>query len=40
MDKEKLKRLVDKFEKNLEHYKNAGNAYNEQSCRMEYIDPF
>lgn len=32
--------LTDRFEANLPYYKDSGNAYNEQSCRTEYIDPF
>ncbi len=34
-----LKILVDKFDKNYSYYKDKKNKYNEQSCRMEYIDP-
>ena len=35
----KLKALIDKFEANLAYYKDQKNAYNEHSCRIEYIDP-
>ena len=34
-----LKALADKFAVNLAFYKNPKNAYNEHSCRNEYIDP-
>lgn len=37
---ELLKKLVDQFDENIEYYKNSKNAYNEHSCRIEYIDPF
>lgn len=36
---DKLKKLVDRFDQNLSYYKSAQNAYNEHSCRIEYIDP-
>lgn len=36
----KLKNLVDRFDHNLDFYKNKRNNYNEHSCRIEYIDPF
>lgn len=40
MDKIKLlKQLIDKFNKDIEYYKNA-SLYNENNCRMEFIDPF
>ena len=29
-----------KFDNNIAAYKDAKNAYNEHSCRIEYIDPF
>ena len=38
-DTNKLQVLVNRFEANLFHYKDNKNAYNEQSCRIEYIDP-
>ena len=34
-----LQILVDRFQANIEFYKNTKNAYNEHSCRIEYIDP-
>lgn len=34
-----LQILVDRFHANIEFYKNTKNAYNEHSCRIEYIDP-
>ncbi|MDE6924601.1 MAG: Eco57I restriction-modification methylase domain-containing protein [Acetatifactor sp.] len=34
-----LQILVDRFHANIEFYKNTKNAYNEHSCRTEYIDP-
>ena len=34
-----LQILVDRFHANIEFYKDRGNAYNEHSCRIEYIDP-
>lgn len=34
-----LKILVDRFHTNIEFYKDTKNAYNEHSCRIEYIDP-
>lgn len=37
--KELLKQLVNKFDNNFAYYKNTSNNYNENSCRMEYIDP-
>ena len=36
---DKLKDLVDRFDQNFSYYKSAQNAYNEHSCRIEYIDP-
>ena len=38
--KDALKDLVTRFDKNIAAYKDAKNAYNEHSCRIEYIDPF
>lgn len=35
-----LKRLVEKFDRNLNYYKDIRNGYNEHSTRIEYIDPF
>lgn len=37
---EALKKLVCQFDTNIEFYKKSNNAYNEHSCRIEYIDPF
>ena len=34
-----LQILVDRFHTNIEFYKDSRNAYNEHSCRIEYIDP-
>ena len=34
-----IKKLVDKFSKDIEYYKN-GSLYNEHNCRVEFIDPF
>lgn len=39
MDIERLKNLVAQFQKNRDYYHDAKNAYNEQSCRDEYISP-
>lgn len=36
----KLQDLVKRFNDNISAYKDAKNAYNEHSCRIEYIDPF
>jgi len=36
---DKLKELVDRFDANLQYYKDNKNAYNEFSCLIEYIDP-
>jgi len=38
-DVEKLNDLTNRFQTNLAYYKEAGNNYNEYSCRIEYIDP-
>lgn len=35
-----LQNLVDRFQANIEFYKDTKNAYNEHSCRIEYIDRF
>jgi hypothetical protein len=37
---EQLKALADRFAANLYYYKDSRQAYNEHSCRVEYIDPF
>lgn len=34
-----LKDLINRFDKNILYYRNSKNAYNEHSCRIEYIDP-
>ena len=34
-----LQNLVNRFHTNFAFYKDARNAYNEHSCRIEYIDP-
>ncbi len=34
-----LQNLVDRFHANIAFYKDVRNAYNEHSCRIEYIDP-
>lgn len=39
MDIKRLKNLVIQFQKNRDYYHDAKNAYNEQSCRDEYISP-
>lgn len=39
-DLERLRLLVEKFDKNINYYKDHKNAYNEHQCRIEYIDPF
>ena len=31
---------VNRFDASLAFYKDTKNAYNEHSCRIEYIDPF
>jgi len=36
---EQLKALTDRFMSNLRYYKDSKQAYNEHSCRIEYIDP-
>lgn len=40
MNLQPLKELIQKFEKNKDYYKDSKNNYNENSCRIEYIDPF
>ena len=35
-----LQSLINRFDASLPFYKDAKNAYNEHSCRIEYIDPF
>lgn len=37
---EQLQALVNRFDASLAFYKDTKNAYNEHSCRIEYIDPF
>lgn len=37
---EQLQALVNRFDASLAFYKDIKNAYNEHSCRIEYIDPF
>ena len=39
MDIERLKLLISQFKKSRDYYHDAKNAYNEQSCRDEYISP-
>ena len=39
MGVQKIESLIDKFSKNLQYYRDSSNAYNEHSCRIEYIDP-
>lgn len=34
-----LQILVERFHANIEFYRDTRNAYNEHSCRIEYIDP-
>jgi type I restriction-modification system DNA methylase subunit len=38
MDINEFKSVIEHFDKNLEYYKNSKNSYNEDSCRLEYID--
>lgn len=38
-NKDKLQKLVEHFDANIEFYKETKKAYNEQSCRIEFIDP-
>ena len=35
----KLENLINRFTASLSYYKDNKNAYNEHSCRIEYIDP-
>lgn len=39
MDIERLKQLIIRYRNSIDYYKNKKNAYNEQSCRDEYINP-
>lgn len=39
MNKKILDNLIKRFDDNIAYYKNSKNAYNEHSCRVEYIDP-
>ena len=39
VDLRELQNLVDRFASNIHFYKDTKNAYNEHSCRIEYIDP-
>lgn len=39
MDLERLERLIIQYGNSMDYYKNKKNAYNEQSCRDEYISP-
>lgn len=36
--KENFQIIIDRFSENIEYYKNPLNAFNETSCRLEYID--
>ena len=36
---DELQSLVNRFDASLTYYKDHKNAYNEHSCRIEYIDP-
>jgi len=36
---DELNKLVEKFQADIEYYKNPRKSYNEYSCRMEFIDP-
>lgn len=38
MSTEEFNELLEHFNRNLEYYKNPRNNYNEDSCRLEYID--
>lgn len=35
-----LQKLVEHFDANIDFYKDTKKAYNEHSCRIEFIDPF
>lgn len=39
MDIERLMQLIIQYRNSIDYYKNKKNAYNEQSCRDEYISP-
>jgi len=39
MNTERLKRLIIQYQKSKQYYLDTKNAYNEQSCRDEYISP-
>ena len=40
MGKDRLEKLVLKYKKSIAYYQDPKNAYNEQNCRDEYINPF
>lgn len=39
-NKVELQKLVEHFDANIDFYKDSKKAYNEHSCRIEFIDPF
>ena len=39
-NKVELQKLVEHFDANIDFYKDTKRAYNEHSCRIEFIDPF
>ena len=39
-NKVELQKLVEHFDANIDFYKDTKKAYNEHSCRVEFIDPF
>lgn len=39
MQTEKLQRLIHQYKMSMDYYKDPKHAYNEQSCRDEYINP-
>ena len=39
-NKIELQKLVEHFDVNIDFYKDTKKAYNEHSCRIEFIDPF
>ena len=39
MSEDRLKRLILQYQKSMSYYQDKKNAYNEQSCRDEYISP-
>lgn len=39
-NKSELQKLVEHFDANIDFYKDDKKAYNEHSCRIEFIDPF